>query len=264
MKERLDKLLVERALAPTREKAQALILAGKIRVEGAPVSKAGQQVERSAVVEVLSKEHPFVSRGGVKLEAALREFGLDPTGWTCLDVGASTGGFTHCLLLHGAARVFAVDVGYGQLDWEVRSNPRVTVLERTNIRTLPPGALGCQVHLAVIDVSFISLALVLQNTLRFVAPGGWLLALVKPQFEAGRRQVQRGGRVTDPQVHADVLARVEEVGSRLGLTLRGRMASPIVGKKKGNREFLVLWQSAGQAEGPSPSQPALGDDLATS
>jgi 23S rRNA (cytidine1920-2'-O)/16S rRNA (cytidine1409-2'-O)-methyltransferase len=251
MKQRLDKVLVERELAPSREKAQALILAGQVRVDGQPASKAGQPVAEAARVEVLGPDHPYVSRGGVKLEAALKEFGVDARGLTALDIGASTGGFTHCLLLHGAARVFAVDVGYGQLAWELRTDPRVTVLERTNIRTLEPAALGAAVDLAVVDVSFISLVTVLRHAVRFVRPGGRVLALVKPQFEAGREQVRRGGRVTDVEVHADVLRRVAEAGGQLGLELLGQMASPLAGKKSGNREFLVLWRLTAGAQ-PAP------------
>lgn len=242
MKQRLDKLLVSRGLVPTRERAQSLILAGKVKVGGNPASKAGSQVAADAAVEVEGAEHPYVSRGGVKLEAALGEFGLDPTGWSAMDIGASTGGFTHCLLLHGARHVYAVDVGYGQLAWELRQDPRVTVLERTNIRHLEPDALGERVELAVMDVSFISLRLVLRQAVRFLAPGGRVLALVKPQFEAGREQVRRGGKVTDPRVHEEVLDAVEREGTALGLSALGRMPSPLPGKKSGNREFFLFWQ----------------------
>ncbi|MBI3993349.1 MAG: TlyA family RNA methyltransferase [Candidatus Lambdaproteobacteria bacterium] len=242
-KERLDKLLVTRELAATREKAQALIMAGKVRVNDATVAKAGSRVPLDARLSVEAPEYPYVSRGGVKLEAALRAFGLDPSGLVALDIGAATGGFTHCLLLHGAARVFAVDVGYGQLAWELRNDPRVVVRERTNIRHLPGDALGQAVDLAVVDVSFISLNTVLRHARRFLKPGGQILALVKPQFEAGRGQVRRGGRVTDPAVHDEVQERVEQTARGLGLRLLGRMASPIEGKKSGNREFLMLWQA---------------------
>jgi 23S rRNA (cytidine1920-2'-O)/16S rRNA (cytidine1409-2'-O)-methyltransferase len=243
MKERLDKVLVDRALAPSRERAQALILAGLVRVAGRPATKAGFKVDPETDIQVTGKDHPFVSRGGVKLEAALAAFGLDPSGWTALDIGASTGGFTHCLLLRGCAHVFAVDVGYGQLAWELRTDPRVTVIERTHIRALRPEALGRRVELAVVDVSFISLTTVLQHAVKFLAPGGHVLALVKPQFEAGRGHVGRGGRVTDPAVHEQVMERVGQAGAALGLRLLGQMDSPIVGKKSGNREFLALWQS---------------------
>jgi 23S rRNA (cytidine1920-2'-O)/16S rRNA (cytidine1409-2'-O)-methyltransferase len=245
MKQRLDKLLVSRGLVESREKAQALILAGQVRVEGAPATKAGSQVAPDAEVEVTGREHPYVSRGGVKLEAALRAFALDPEGWTCLDIGASTGGFTDCLLRHGAARVIAVDVGYGQLAWTLRNDPRVTVLERTNIRALDPERLGTRVELAVMDVSFISLRLVLRHAVRLLKPEGWALALVKPQFEAGREQVRRGGRVSDPALHEQVLERVRREGEMLGLITRGAIESPLPGKKSGNREFFLLWRAAG-------------------
>ena len=244
MKERLDKLLVNRGLAATREKAQALILAGCVRVDGLEAPKAGSRVSADAPVEVAGLDHPYVSRGGVKLEAALERFAIDPTGCTALDIGASTGGFTHCLLLRGAVRVIAVDVGYGQFAWELRNDPRVTVLERTNIRHLDPDTLGCSCDLAVMDVSFISLRLVLRHAVAFLKPEGHLLALVKPQFEAGREQVKRGGRVTDPAVHESVLAQVGEVADGLGLSPLGSMLSPITGKKSGNQEYFVLWRLA--------------------
>lgn len=247
MKDRLDKLMVARELAPSREKAQALIMAGKVRVDQVPVSKAGSRILVDARIELTGKDHPYVSRGGVKLEDALRRFGLDPAGLTALDIGASTGGFTHCLLTHGAARVFAVDVGYGQLAWELREDERVTVLERTNIRNLPSDALGAPVQLVVVDVSFISLGKVLAEALRFLAPGGRILALLKPQFEAGREQVRRGGRVTDPAVHEQVLDKVTKAGEALGLRLLGSMPSALAGKKSGNREFFVLWQNGRDA-----------------
>lgn len=241
-KERLDKLMVDRRLAPSRERAQALIMAGKVRVGGMSAPKAGMRVAEDADVTVSGMDHPYVSRGGVKLEAALRAFALDPTGLTALDIGASTGGFTHCLLLHGAAHVIAVDVGYGQLAWELRQDDRVTVLERTNIRHLAPQALPRPVDLVVVDVSFISLRTVLGAACRFIRPGGRVLALIKPQFEAGREQVRRGGRVTDEAVHAQVLDGVREAAAGLGLAELAHMASPIVGKKSGNREFLMLWR----------------------
>jgi 23S rRNA (cytidine1920-2'-O)/16S rRNA (cytidine1409-2'-O)-methyltransferase len=253
MKQRLDKLLVSRGLCETREKAQALILAGKVRVGGEPARKAGHQVPADVDVELEGKDHPYVSRGGVKLEGALREFSLDPTGWTCLDIGASTGGFTDCLLRHGAAGVIAVDVGYGQLAWPLRNDPRVTVFERTNIRQLDPARVGTPAHLAVMDVSFISLRLVLRQAVRFLEPEGRVLALVKPQFEAGPEQVGKGGLVSDPAVHALVMDNVKREGEALGMETLGAMESPIVGKKSGNREFFLLWRWPG---GPIPGEPA--------
>lgn len=251
MKERLDKLLVKQGLAPSREKAQALILAGLVRVGGQPVTKAGSSVALGADVALEGPDHPYVSRGGVKLEAGLRAFKLDVAGLAALDIGASTGGFTHCLLLHGARRVFAVDVGYGQLAWELRQDPRVTVLERTNIRHLPADALDEPVDLVVVDVSFISLGQVLEPGVRFLRNGGYVLALVKPQFEAGREQVGRGGRVRDPAVHSQVLAAVGETAEGLGLRVLGQIESPLPGKKSGNLEFLVLMRL--DPDGPSAS-----------
>ena len=199
-----------------------------------------------------------MSRGGVKLEAALREFALDPRGLVCMDIGASTGGFTHCLLLQGARRVYAVDVGYGQLAWEVRSHPDVRVLERTNIRTLASDALPEPMQLIVVDVSFIALTTVLGEAMRFLAPGGAIVGLVKPQFEAGREHVRRGGRVTDAGVHAEVLERVNEAGAALGLRAVAQMASPIVGKKSGNREYLVLWRDDREPAAVPPRDPDRG------
>ena len=241
-KERLDKLLLERGLAPSRERAQALIMAGQVRVNGAPADKPGMRVSRDAEMSVAGPDHPYVSRGGVKLEAALRHFALDVRGLNCLDIGASTGGFTHCLLMNGAARVVAVDVGYGQLAWEVRGDPRVVVMERTNIRALPASALEGPVDLVVVDVSFIALSTVLREAVRFLKPGGALVGLVKPQFEAGREHVRRGGRVTDDAVHQEVLRRVEAAGAEAGLRLEGHLPSPIAGKKSGNVEYLALWR----------------------
>ena len=252
MKERLDKLLVSRGLCESREKAQALILAGKVRVGGEPARKAGHQVPAGAEVEVEGKDHPYVSRGGVKLEAALRAFALDPAGWTCMDIGASTGGFTDCLLQAGAARVIAVDVGYGQLAWPLRNDPRVTLFERTNIRELEPERVGTRARLAVMDVSFISLRLVLRQAVRFLEPGGRVLALVKPQFEAGREQVGKGGRVSDPAVHAEVLDTVRREGEALGMTTLGAIESPLPGKKSGNREFFLLWRGPGAGGDAAP------------
>jgi 23S rRNA (cytidine1920-2'-O)/16S rRNA (cytidine1409-2'-O)-methyltransferase len=249
MKERLDKLLVQRGLAPTREKAQAYILAGQVRVNEARAEKAGARVDADAEIALGGKPHPFVSRGGVKLQAALEAFALDVGGLVCMDIGASTGGFTHCLLLHGAERVYAVDVGYGQLAWELRTHPAVRVLERTNIRHLAAEALPEPMQLIVVDVSFIALSTVLGEAVRFLAPGGAIVGLVKPQFEAGREHVRRGGRVPDEAVHAQVLQRVREAGAALGLEAVAQLPSPILGKKSGNREYLVLWRDARPAAG---------------
>ena len=238
MKSRLDVALVARGLAPTREKAQALILAGRVEVDGRRAEKAGQSVADDAAIAVAEPPHPYVSRGGVKLAAALDRFALDPSGMTCLDVGASTGGFTDCLLQRGAARVYAVDVGHGQLDAKLRGDPRVLVRERVNARTLSEAEVPELVELAVVDVSFISLRLVLPAVAGRVRPGGAVVALVKPQFEAGRGEVPRGGVVRSEETRRRVVAEVEEAGRSLGLEVLGTVASPIAGAR-GNAEYLV-------------------------
>ena len=238
MKTRLDLLLVARGLAPTREKAQALILAGLVEVDGRRADKAGAAIAGDAAVTVAGPPHPYVSRGGVKLAAALDHFGLDPAGRICLDVGASTGGFTDCLLQRGAARVYAVDVGHGQLDARLRADPRVVVREKVNARGLTAGDVPEPVALAVVDVSFISLRLVLPAIAARLAPGASLVALVKPQFEAGRGEVPRGGVVKSEQTRRRVVAEVEEAARGLGLASLGTISSPIRGAR-GNEEFLA-------------------------
>ncbi|MGE5413401.1 MAG: TlyA family RNA methyltransferase [Syntrophomonadaceae bacterium] len=238
MKSRLDVALVSRGLAATREKAQALILAGRVEVDGRRAEKAGQPVGDDAAISVAGPPHPYVSRGGVKLAAALDRFALDPAGRTCLDVGASTGGFTDCLLQRGAARVYAVDVGHGQLDARLRADPRVVVREKVNARTLSEADVPEPVDLAVVDVSFISLRLVLPAVAARVRRGGALVALVKPQFEAGRGEVPRGGVVRSEATRRRVVAEVEEAGRALGLEVLGEVPSPIAGAR-GNAEFLV-------------------------
>ena len=238
MKIRLDRLLMERGLAPTREKAQAMILAGLVTVGGRRAEKAGEAVPADAEVEVAGPPHPYVSRGGVKLAAALDHFGLDPRGKVCLDVGASTGGFTDCLLQRGAARVYAVDVGYGQLDAKLRNDARVVVREKVNARALSASEVGEPVELAAVDVSFISLRLVLPAIVRLLVPGAVLVALVKPQFEAGRREVPRGGVVRSEETRRRVVAEIEAAGRELGLEVLGSIPSPIRGAR-GNEEFLL-------------------------
>jgi 23S rRNA (cytidine1920-2'-O)/16S rRNA (cytidine1409-2'-O)-methyltransferase len=235
---RLDQVLVERGLAPTRERARALVLAREVEVNGEVALRAAAPVPPQAEVRVRSAQR-YVSRGGEKLEGALAGTGIDPRGLRCLDVGASTGGFTDCLLQHGAAHVVAVDVGYGQLAASLREDARVTVVERTNARHLEP--LEAPADLAVVDVSFISLTAVLPAVLASVRPGGDVLALVKPQFEAGREQIARGGGgvVHDPLVHASTVAEVAGWAVRHGLRVRGVVRSPLLGPK-GNREFF-LW-----------------------
>jgi 23S rRNA (cytidine1920-2'-O)/16S rRNA (cytidine1409-2'-O)-methyltransferase len=235
-KKRLDVLLVERGLAETRARAQAMIMAGEVRVDGRVVDKAGTGVDDAAEVEV-AEAMPYASRGGLKLEAALAGFGLDPAGKVVADVGASTGGFTDCLLQRGAARVYAIDVGYGQLAWSLRQDPRVVVMERTNVRYLE--SLPEPIDLVTIDVSFISLGLVLPVVARWLKERGCIVALVKPQFEVGKGEVGRGGVVRRPEQHVEVLARVAGWARELGLRLEALAPSPVLGPA-GNREFLAL------------------------
>ncbi len=243
---RLDQVLVERGLCPTRTKAQAAVLAGLVRINGQPARKAGESVRPDATVEITAPER-FVSRGGHKLEHALAHFAVDPAGLRALDVGASTGGFTDCLLQHGAASVHAVDVGHGQLAWKLRTDPRVVVMERTNARHLVAAHFGpawTPFDLAVADCSFISLRKILPAVVPLVRPGGRIVALVKPQFEAGREEADRGaGVISDPAVHARILAELETfVATALpGLAWLGTVESPLLGPA-GNREFLVHLQ----------------------
>jgi 23S rRNA (cytidine1920-2'-O)/16S rRNA (cytidine1409-2'-O)-methyltransferase len=236
MKPRLDRLLVERGLAPTREKAQALIMAGEVLVNGHKAAKSGQPVDVESCVEVLAQP-PFVGRGGLKLDAAIAHFGMDVTGLVCLDVGASTGGFTDCLLQRGAARVHCVDVGIGQLDWKIRSDSRVVVHEKLNARYLRSEDLGEAVSVAVCDVSFISVTLILPAMTEVLQPGGEMVILVKPQFEVGKGQVGKGGIVREPELHQASCRRVDDAVRRLGFET-SLMESPILGAE-GNREFLL-------------------------
>lgn len=235
---RLDKLMVERGLAPSREKAQALIMAGQVVVGDHAAQKAGQQVAPEVEIRIKGELLPYVSRGGLKLEKGLDQFSIDPSGRTAIDVGASTGGFTDCLLQRGAARVYAVDVGYGQLAWKLREDPRVVVLEKTNIRHLQPEQLDPLPDLAVIDASFISLNLVLPPTLALLQQPAEVVALVKPQFEVGKGAVGKGGIVRDPKLHDEVLSNMERLAAELGTELLGICDSPISGAD-GNREFLM-------------------------
>lgn len=236
-RERLDVLVAARGLVASREEARRLILAGQVLVDGKVSDKPGRAVAQTAEVQV--RERPqYVSRGGLKLAAALDDFALDVGGKSAVDVGASTGGFTDCLLQRGAARVYAVDVGYGQLAWKLRTDPRVVVLERTNIRHLEQLPDGAMVDLAVIDASFIGLALVLPPTLRLLQPGGEVVALVKPQFEAGKGQVGKGGVVREAGVHRRVLEETAALAAGLGLHVAGLTVSPAPGPA-GNVEFLI-------------------------
>jgi 23S rRNA (cytidine1920-2'-O)/16S rRNA (cytidine1409-2'-O)-methyltransferase len=236
MKPRLDRLLVERGLAPTREKAQALIMAGAVLVDDRKAAKSGQPVDAESRIEVIAAP-PFVGRGGLKLEAAIVHFGIRVEGRICLDVGASTGGFTDCLLQRGAARVHAVDVGAGQLDWKIRNDPRVVVHEKLNARYLRAEDLGEPIDVAVCDVSFISATLIVPAVAPLLQPGGEMVILVKPQFEAGKGQVGKGGIVREPELHQAACRRVDEAVRQLGFET-ALMESPILGAE-GNREFLL-------------------------
>jgi 23S rRNA (cytidine1920-2'-O)/16S rRNA (cytidine1409-2'-O)-methyltransferase len=245
VKTRLDLLLVARGLASTREKAQAMILSGRVEVEGKRIEKAGTVVDSSAAVQVLGPPHPYVSRGGVKLASALDAFGISPEGLVCLDVGASTGGFTDCLLQRGARRVYAIDVGFGQLDAKLRVDPRVVLHERVNARRLSREEVPEPAALAAMDLSFISVRLVLPSVAALLAPGATLVVLVKPQFEAGRREVPKGGVVRSAAIQRRVVQEIERFGAGLGLTPFGAIPSPIRGAR-GNQEYLLVFR----AEGP--------------
>lgn len=249
---RLDVEAVERGLFASREQARAAILAGTVRVDGETVTKAGCAVGPDAVIEALAPP-AYVSRGGLKLAGALDAFGIDPTGCTAIDIGASTGGFTDCLLKRGAMAVTAVDVGYGQLAWQLRTDPRVAVHERTNIRTADPEILGGPYDLAVIDVSFISLAKVLPAVEPLVNASGSVLALVKPQFEAGKGRVGKKGVVRDASVHEDVLRDVLAVAGEAGWVARGLSWSPITGPE-GNIEFWVWLARTGEPASCDPAE----------
>jgi len=238
---RLDALLVERGLAASRERARALIIAGSVRVNGQPASKAGTSVARDADVTVATPDHPYVGRGGLKLAHALDVFGVAVDGRVALDIGASTGGFTDVLLQRGAPRVVALDVGHGQLDWKLRNDPRVIVLERVNARSLTPVDLpesAREFDIITIDVSFISLRHILPAVPPLMREGADVIALVKPQFEAGRAEVGKGGIVRDEAVQLRVVEEVTAAANALGLTRAGMTESPIAGME-GNREFLV-------------------------
>ncbi len=239
---RLDVLLVQRGLAASRERARALIMTGDVLVDDRPVDKPGTRVRDDAAIRLRGADHPYVGRGGLKLAGALDDLGVDPAGLRCLDVGASTGGFTDCLLRRGATAVVAVDVGTNQLHWRLRSDERVTVLEQTDIRALDPAAAGAPFPLAVIDVSFISLRLVLPPVAALVRPGGRIVAMLKPQFEVGRADVGKGGLVNDPVVRTRAIDGIVAFAADLGLTLQGQADSRVAGAKKGNLEHFLLLQ----------------------
>jgi 23S rRNA (cytidine1920-2'-O)/16S rRNA (cytidine1409-2'-O)-methyltransferase len=235
---RLDQLLFQKGFAESREKAKAIIMAGLVDVDDLRVDKPGRLTSLSSRISIKKPYPPYVSRGGIKLEAALSQFFVDVRDRVILDVGSSTGGFTDCLLQRGAKKVIAVDVGYGQLHWKLRRDPRVELLEKTNIRYLRPGDIREMIDGAVIDVSFISLRLVIPAVSELLKKEAFVIALVKPQFEAGREQVGKGGVVRDPAVHEKVLSDLSRFFESAGWRVEGSMASPILGPK-GNREFLI-------------------------
>jgi 23S rRNA (cytidine1920-2'-O)/16S rRNA (cytidine1409-2'-O)-methyltransferase len=237
-KKRLDQLLLEKESLVSRQRAQGMIMAGLVTVDGKRVDKPGHLVQPSALVELTGPDHPYVSRGGIKLEAGLREFCIDVTGLTLLDVGASTGGFTDCLLQHNAKKVYALDVGYGQLAWSLRKDPRVVVIERTNIRHLSPSRIREHLDGAVIDTSFISLRIVVPATVKHLTKGSFILALIKPQFEAGKGMVEKGGLIRDEALQKKIVGDLAAFFSNAGLFVCGTFESPITGAK-GNREFFM-------------------------
>jgi 23S rRNA (cytidine1920-2'-O)/16S rRNA (cytidine1409-2'-O)-methyltransferase len=251
-RERIDKLLLDRGLVTSREAGRARILAGEVLVDERPVTKAGSLVNPGAAIRLRSSYAVYASRGGAKLAQALHDFRIDAAGKVALDVGASTGGFTDCLLQHGATRVFAVDVGYGQLDWKLRNDPRVVVFEKTNIRYLQISALPCRVSLATIDVSFISLKLVLPAVIKLLEAGAHVVALIKPQFEVGKGQVGKGGVVRSPEDHRRVVEEIESAAVGLGFHLHGVIESPLLGPK-GNKEFLIHLGFPRNSEGGAQS-----------
>ena len=258
-RQRLDTLVHQRGLAPSRAQAQALILAGAIAVDGRRITQAGTQVSATASLECLKPANRYVSRGGDKLAAALDAFHPAIEDRICLDIGASTGGFTDCLLQAGARRVYAIDVGYGQLHWGLRTDARVVVYERTNARYLQPDDLPERAHVMTVDASFISLKLLWPALVKLLEPGAEVIALIKPQFEVGKGQVGKGGVVRDPQLHRQTLWEAFNAAQACGLGVRGGIASPLLGPK-GNREFLAHF-SLGAALWPPDAVQALCHDL---
>ena len=261
MKERLDILLVRGGFFASREKAKTTIMAGQVYVNGQKEDKAGMKFDVDSVLEVRGKTLPYVSRGGLKLEKAVQSFGLNLEGLVCMDVGASTGGFTDCMLQNGAIRVYAVDVGHGQLAWKLREDDRVICMERFNARQLSPEDLPEQVSFSSIDVSFISLKLILEPVMSVLKEGGRIVSLIKPQFEAGREKVGKKGVVRDPKVHEEVITEVISYAAKIGLTPEELTFSPVTGPE-GNIEYLACFrkkeQDAKQAEDASGAQePAL-------
>ena len=238
MKVRIDQLLYKRALTESREKARALILEGKVIVNGQKIEKPGTMVNQNAEITICGETLPYVSRGGLKLEKALKEFSIDVKDKVAMDVGASTGGFTDCLIQHGAKKVYSVDVGYGQLAWKLRTDPRVVPIEKTNIRYMPKEKILEEVDIVTVDVSFISLRLVIPKILEFLKPDGEIIALIKPQFEAGKGEVPRGGVIKDAEKREKIIREMRDFFESLGLKVIGITQSPIPGQR-GNIEYFI-------------------------
>ena len=244
MKKRLDVLLVEKGLAPSREKAKAYIMEGKVFVENQREDKPGTNFDENSKIELHGKKLAYVSRGGLKLEKAIKTFPVKLDGAVCMDIGASTGGFTDCMLQNGASKVFSVDVGYGQFDWPLRQDPRVVLMEKTNVRYLKPEDIGEQLDFASCDVSFISLSKILPAIFPILTDDGTMVCLIKPQFEAGRENVGKRGVVKNPKVHRDVIAEVFGFTEALGFAVKGLTFSPIKGPN-GNIEYLMYIEKNG-------------------
>ena len=252
MKKRLDLLMMERALAPSREKAKAYIMAGNVYVDGQKEDKAGTMFQETVKIEVRGNTLPYVSRGGLKLEKAMKHFGVELDGKVCMDVGASTGGFTDCMLQNGAVKVYSIDVGYGQLDWKLRNDPRVVCMEKTNIRYVTPEDVADKINFSSIDVSFISLTKVLGPVKELLSDDGQIVCLIKPQFEAGREKVGKHGVVRDSAVHLEVIEKVIDFAISIGFEVLNLEFSPVKGPE-GNIEYLLHLQK--HTEGSYPDVP---------
>ncbi len=260
MKKRLDVILTEKELFPSREKARAAIMAGLVTVNGMLCDKAGTSFDDAAEITVKGNACPYVSRGGFKLEKALNDFQIDLSGLICMDIGASTGGFTDCMLQHGASKVYAIDVGYGQLDWKLRQDPRVVTMERTNFRYLDPKTIPDRIDFASVDVSFISLNLILPVAKLLMSPSGLAVCLVKPQFEAGREAVGKNGVVKEPETHWNVLHAVAGYAVHSGFSIIEWSYSPIKGPK-GNIEYLMYLSADKTTDSPEDLEQKISDTV---